>query len=174
MSATSIYLLDADVLITAKNSYYAFDICPGFWKGLLHQHQQGRVFSVSRVRTEILRGSQTEDLVQWVKSQVPNEFFFEVDEGEVPAAFAEVMSWAQRNTQFTDSAKAEFADAADGWLVASAMIHGGVVVTNETSHPDSKKRIKLPDVCNQFNVVHKGTFRMLRELVLQFDVARFT
>jgi hypothetical protein len=26
------YILDSDVLITAKNSYYAFDLCPGFWR----------------------------------------------------------------------------------------------------------------------------------------------
>ncbi|PMD04330.1 DUF4411 family protein, partial [Brevibacterium paucivorans] len=25
------YLLDANVLIEAKNRYYAFDIAPGFW-----------------------------------------------------------------------------------------------------------------------------------------------
>ncbi len=25
------YLLDANVFIEAKNLYYAFDICPGFW-----------------------------------------------------------------------------------------------------------------------------------------------
>lgn len=28
------YLVDANVLIKAKNRYYAFDIAPGFWKWL--------------------------------------------------------------------------------------------------------------------------------------------
>lgn len=28
------YLIDANVLIEAKNRYYAFDIAPGFWKWL--------------------------------------------------------------------------------------------------------------------------------------------
>ena len=27
------YLLDSNVFIEAKNRYYAFDICPGFWEG---------------------------------------------------------------------------------------------------------------------------------------------
>lgn len=35
------YLIDSDVLITAKNSYYAFDLCPGFWKNLLDKHESG-------------------------------------------------------------------------------------------------------------------------------------
>ncbi len=41
------YLVDSDVLITAKNLYYAFDICPGFWKCLLHHHRENREFAGS-------------------------------------------------------------------------------------------------------------------------------
>ena len=39
------YLVDANVLIEAKNRYYAFDIAPGFWKWLDQAHAQGTVFS---------------------------------------------------------------------------------------------------------------------------------
>ena len=35
MTAPKAFLLDSDVFIAAKNAYYAFDICPGFWKGEL-------------------------------------------------------------------------------------------------------------------------------------------
>ncbi|WP_419160989.1 DUF4411 family protein [Candidatus Palauibacter sp.] len=49
--ASRIYLVDSDVFITAKNVYYAFDLCPGFWQSVLHHHRDGRVFSVDRVRT---------------------------------------------------------------------------------------------------------------------------
>ena len=30
------YLMDSDVFITAKNLYYSFDICPGFWDSVIH------------------------------------------------------------------------------------------------------------------------------------------
>ena len=43
------YLVDSDVLLTAKNRYYGFDICPGFWKSLLEHHQGGHIFSILRV-----------------------------------------------------------------------------------------------------------------------------
>jgi len=76
-------VLDSDVFITAKNTYYAFDICPGFWKGLLYQHGKESVFSISRVHDELKMGRKTEDLVLWVDEQVPEEFFFEVDEEAV-------------------------------------------------------------------------------------------
>ena len=38
MTAPVPFLLDSDVFIAAKNAYYAFDICPGFWKGVLRAH----------------------------------------------------------------------------------------------------------------------------------------
>lgn len=171
MTDAPVFLLDSDAFIAAKNSYYAFDICPGFWEALLHQHHQARVFSISRVRGELLMGRKTEDLVQWVTKQVPDGLFLEVDEEEVTTAYTEIMLWAQRHTRYFDRAKAKFATGADGWLVAYAIVHGAVVITNEQPAPESKTEIKLPDVCAQFKVQYKDTFVMLRELAVQFDLA---
>ena len=53
MTGERVYVVDSDVLITAKNLYYAFDICPGFWRCLLHHHRRGRVFSIDPVRREL-------------------------------------------------------------------------------------------------------------------------
>ncbi len=166
-----IYVVDADVFITAKNLYYAFDLCPGFWESLIHRHRQGRVFSVDRVRGELLAGRKTEDLVQWVKHEVPNGFFVEVDSGEVTAAYTDVMLWAQRSSQYFDHAKAKFASGADGWLVAYARVHGATVVTNEQRAPQSKNAIKLPDVCDQFEVEYDNVFSMLKHLGVRFEWA---
>ena len=47
-----------------------------------------------------------------------------------------------------------------------------IVVTNEQSAPESRREIKLPDVCNQFGVKHENTFAMLRALNVSFDWAR--
>lgn len=170
MKKPPIYIVDSDVLITAKNTYYAFDICPGFWSAMLHQHEKGRIFSVSRVRSELMNGRKTEDLVQWVSGQVPPSFFVEVDDRLVTTAFQEIMLWAQRHTRYSDAAKAKFATGADGWLVAYAKVHGAIVVTNEQPAPESRKDIKLPDVCMQFNVASKDTFTMLRSLAVKLDL----
>jgi Domain of unknown function (DUF4411) len=171
LKAPSIYVLDADVFITAKNTYYAFDICPGFWAGILRMHKNGSAFSVSRVRNELLAGTKTENLVQWVRNQLPEAFFLEVETDPVASAYTEVMLWIQRHTRYTDGAKAKFATGADGWLVAYAKVNGAIVVTNEQPAPEAKVDIKLPDVCQQFNVPYKDTFVMLRELAVQFNLA---
>lgn len=169
MSAKRPYLLDSDVFIAAKNSYYAFDICPGFWDSLIHHHGAGNVFSIDRVRSELLAGRKTEDLVQWVKNELPPSFFMDTDDGAVVNAYAQVMLWVQRNAPYLDQAKADFSTGADGWLVAYAMVHGGTVITNEQPRPNSRKRILLPDVCTQFHQTPEGTFSMLKDLGVRFE-----
>lgn len=171
MSTPAALVLDSDVFIAAKNAYYAFDICPGFWKALVRAHRLGRVRSIDRVRAELLSGRSEEDLVQWVRNDVPTAFFHDSTAAEVSTAFGEIMLWVQRNPQYFDRAKAKFATEADGWLVAYAMVNGTVVVTNELPRPESRSRVLLPDVCAQFEVPYQGTFSMLRELAVRFDLA---
>jgi len=169
MSTNRPYILDSDVFIAAKNSYYAFAICPGFWDSLIHHHGAGNVRSIDRVRSELLAGRKTEDLVQWVKEQLPPAFFVDTDEEAVTDAYGQVMLWVQRNPKYFDYAKAKFATGADGWLVAHAMVNEAVVITNEQPEPESKKGIKLPDVCTAFGVLYKNTFAMLHELEVRYE-----
>lgn len=169
MAAESRYIMDSDVFITAKNLYYAFDICPGFWKSLIHYHGERRLYSIDRIRSELLAGRKTEDLVQWVKNDLPAGFFLDTDGEEVTSTYADIMLWVQRNPQYFDRAKAKFATEADGWLVAYASVHNAVVVTNEQPRPESRNRVLLPDVCVQFDVVYRDTFFILKELAVRFE-----
>lgn len=172
MSAEPAYIVDSDVFITAKNRYYAFDICPGFWDSLIHGSEVGQLRSIDKVRQELLNGRPDEDLVQWTSKRVPRAFFLSTAGQDVVAAFGEVMLWVQRSTQYFDRAKAEFATKADGWLVAYAMVHGVRVATNEQSNPDSRKEVKLPDVCIQFGVAYEDTFAMLKALHVRYEFVR--
>jgi hypothetical protein len=162
------YIIDSDVLITAKNAYYAFDICPGFWDSLLAHHQADRVHSLDRIRQELLVGRDDDELVQWMKNIVPTEFFLSSQHVDVVTAYTEIMLWVQRNPQYSDNAKAKFATGADGWLVAYASVNGVAVVTNEQPRPEARSEIKLPDVCNQFGASWLHTFDMLRALRVSY------
>lgn len=168
MSNTDIFLIDSDVLITAKNRYYAFSICPGFWDSLLHANKTGRLISIDRVQQELLNGSPDDDLVEWVKKSVPSEFFESCGDQAVVDAYREILVWAQRHSRYTDEAFAKFASGADGWLVAYSKVSGSIVVTNEQPAPESKKGIKLPDVCDAFSVRYADTFSMLHQLRAQY------
>ena len=163
------YIIDSDVLITAKNSYYAFDLCPGFWNSLLTQHQLGQVHSLDRNRMELLQGRDDDDLVKWARETVPDAFFLSTHQADVVTAYTEIMLWVQRNPQFFDNAKAKFATGADGWLVAYAQVNACEVITLEESRPESRNQVKLPDVCIQFGVPYQNVFTMLRTLQVQYN-----
>ena len=169
MSTNRPYILDSDVFIAAKNSYYAFTICPGFWDSLIYQYEVGNVRSIDRVRSELLAGRKTEDLVQWVKNDLPAGFFIGTDDETVISAYEEVMLWVQRSSQYFDQAKAKFATEADGWLVACAMARDAIVVTNEQPRREARNRVLLPDVCTHFKVTYKDTFFMLMDLAIRFE-----
>ena len=172
MSSSPNYLIDSDVLITAKNRYYAFLICPGFWKSVLYNHSCGYLHSIDRVRQELLRGSKDDDLVQRVGQLVPADFFLPSDGSEVVAACREVISWVRHYPQYQAEAKAKFASGADGWLVAHGIVTEQTIVTNEQPRPGSRSVIKLPDVCHGFNVQFEDTFAMLHSLGVQYYYSR--
>lgn len=151
------YLVDANVLIEAKNRYYAFDIAPGFWAWLDHAHARGTVFSIERVGEELRHGD--DELAEWAKTH--RSFFYPIDQ-PTTSFFTRLSAWAQ-SRNFTQAALDEFsADAADYLLVAFAAAHTCTVVTHETAGSGSRKRVKIPDACQALDVTWVNTFEMLR------------
>ncbi len=159
------YLVDANVLIEAKNRYYAFDIAPGFWKWLNQAHAQGTVFSIEKVGEELGRGD--DELADWAKKH--RDFFCPIDQ-KTTSFFARLSAWAQAQG-FTQAALVEFsADAADYLLVAFAATHACTVVTHETPGSGSRKRVKIPDACRAHKVHWVNTFEMLRNTGVILDL----
>lgn len=59
----------------------------------------------------------------------------------------------ENNIQYKESAKYEFADVADSWIIAHAVKNSLIIITVETQVDSScKKRVKIPNVCLEFNV----------------------
>lgn len=61
------YLLDANIFIQAKNLYYGFDVCPGFWDWLDDAHADGRVTSIDRIGDELTGAG--DELATWARSR---------------------------------------------------------------------------------------------------------
>jgi len=156
-----VYALDADVFITAWRQYYAPAFAPMFWETLIGSARDGHLLSIDRVRDELKRGN--DDLWQWASGSFA-PWFVSTDDSAIFGRYREIVTWVQLQNRFKDAAKAEFCDAADGWLVAYALNGGCTVVTQEAPNPDSKVRVKIPDVCAALNVPCVNTFQMLRKL----------
>jgi predicted nucleic acid-binding protein len=157
------YLVDADVLIQAKNAHYRFDVVPGFWDWLDEAHVAGRVYSVTAVRQELIGGG--DELADWVKDR---ESFFLAPDNLVTDSMAEVSTWATtQQPPYEGAAVAEFLAAADYYLVSHARAHGLTVVTAEVA-ADTVKKVKIPNACRGLGVPCTNVFAML-----QAEGARF-
>ena len=112
------------------------------------------------------------ELSDWVK-RVDRSFFDGTADRRVIAAYGELIQWVQGHSQFTRAAKSDFAqiDNADPWLIAYAHAHDCVVVTHEVFEPEVRRKVKIPNVCQQFGVPTVNTFAMLRELGIRFALA---
>lgn len=160
------YLLDADTFIQAKDEYYGFDLCPGFWDWLDRENAATRLFSVDAVKVELERGN--DELSRWATER-GEAFFAPVDE-RTNGAMAAVAGWVQAG-DFRDDAKRVFLAAADPWLIAHALAHGHTVVTNEVHVDGQKNKVKIPTVCRALNVPCIRTLEMLRKENVRFVLA---
>ena len=167
MSSTQVFLLDANVLMTAARNYYAFDIAPCFWTSLSQKAERGEQRSIDSVRDEINRGN--DELVLWINQSFLN-YFFETDSADVLQKYTEIMTWSQEQELYSSAVKDDFArfDHADPWLVAYALVNRCIIVTLESPNPATKKKIPIPIICEAFGVRWINTFDMLRPSQIQF------
>lgn len=144
------YLLDSNIFIQSKNFHYRFEFCQAFWDLIINLHKQGHVFSIKKVKDELIAGD--DDLSIWIK-KLPDSFW--IDEFEHIGDYQKVMTWAYA-ADFTDKAKEVFAEAkiADAWLVASAASHANRVIVTQEARVDSniKRQIKIPNAAEYFQV----------------------
>lgn len=155
------YFLDANAFMEASRLYYAFDLVPGFWMWLGSSALDGHVASIAAIKDEILAGEG--DLVAWARAQ-PDSFWL-TDTDDVVSAMRDVAVWTNdRDRQYRREAVDEFFSSADFKLVAHAIAADATLVTRERPAPESKKKIKIPDVCNAFDVAWTDPFSLYRAL----------
>lgn len=164
MPSTSRYLLDSDVLITAKNLHYNPSFCGAFWNWILTAHQAGKLFSIDKVKDELLAGGRDDVLYDWAQHTSLSGFFLKSGVGV--AQWRKLAAWAQHpDRAFKPAAQTKFlnVDSADAWLIAYAA-HAGdcVIITNEQPAPESKRIIKLPDAAEAVGVRTANMFDVLR------------
>ena len=156
------YLLDADVLIGAKNLHYGFDFCPAFWEWIVRHHAAGAVLSVARVGDEIR--DRQDELSRWARQNLKS--FFIPPSIADSASLGSVSVWVTQ--QNYDPARiSAFFQKADYFLVGQALAGRHTVVTHEVAAPKARK-IKIPDVCKALGVPCVTPFSMLRREKARF------
>lgn len=157
------YLLDANTYIEAKNQYYGMDICPAYWDWLDRQFALGTIASVDMIGRELKEGN--DELANWVRER-PDHFINNDDE-LTQTLFADIVQFVMEG-DYNPGNRDNFLAKADPWIIAKAKAIGASVVTHEAVAAANTRKVKVPNICQQFEVPCLNTFRFLRELEARF------
>ncbi len=160
------YCLDTNVYIEAHRRYYAFDIAPGFWDGLLHLAEARIICSPSLVYHELMNAAFDDELIEWARAN-RTLIFVDVD-ASTQEAFGEIADLV--HNLYMPQHLQHFLSSADPWVIAYAKAHQLTVVTMESlknEQPDQNRKIggkiHIPNVCKRVGVRYLDTFAFLRE-----------
>ena len=162
-----LFIVDANFFIQSHRITYPLDIAKGFWEKVKKIAESGNIISIDKVKNEIFKND--DELKKWIEDNLPKEFFKPTDTPEVLSTYAQIANWANsKNTFYLPQATTEFLEYenADAWLVAYALSlnEESCIITQEKSEPNRKSKIKIPEVCNAFNIQYKNIIEMFREL----------
>jgi hypothetical protein len=161
-----LYLLDANVLITAHTLYYGVDTVPQFWSWLAHQGESGRVKIPLENYEEVKDGSTDAErdlLYAWVADEA-NKAALLLAENVDPTLVDRVVKEGYA-PDLTDDELEQI--GRDPFLIAYALASAAdrCVVTTEVSKPRKvRQNRRIPDVCTAMGVQCCDTFAMLKAL----------
>jgi hypothetical protein len=161
-----LYLLDANVLITAHSLYYPIDGVPEFWSWLVHKGSAGDLKMPLENYEEVKDGSTDEEkdlLFGWIKSEeVKTAILF--DEKVDPSLVARVINNGYA-PDLTDDEVVQI--GRDPFLIAYALASPAdrcVVTTEVSAVRKQRQNRRIPDVCATIGIVCCNTFAMTKAL----------
>ena len=161
-----IYLLDANVLITANRQYYAIDRVPEFWGWLVYMGETGNVKVPKEIYEEFKDGKDA--LSIWAREdEVESALILDED------VDIEIVRLVMAQGYAPDLTDVEIVKLGrDPFLIAHALAHIGnrTVVTTEVSKPKQVRANRhVPNVCNDFGVPCFNTFQLTTALDFRTD-----
>ncbi len=162
-----LYLLDANVLITANNQYYGVDTVPEFWSWLANQGKAGNVKMPIETFEEVKDGSkdgEDDPLYSWIKDDHNKAAILMTGEEVDRKLVARILQEGYA-PDLTDQEIEQI--GRDPFLIGYALAEPAnrYVVTTEASKPGQRRQnSRIPDVCKKLGVQCCDTFGMTRAL----------
>lgn len=155
------YLIDANIFITAHRQYYSFDIVPSFWEQLVEKASD-KIVIIEQVKNELLKGEDI--LADWYNNECSKFTVLGIPDQKVIESYSKIINTINESVQFNQSAKDEFARVTDSWLCAYGLAWGMPIVTLEKFDADIKRKIKIPNVCEEFGIKYIDLMQFMREV----------
>lgn len=164
--ASKFFVIDANTLISSYRKYYSFDFAPAFWDQLI-ENGGSRIILVDKIRDEIYRN---EDLLsEWLKANETSFMVKTSEDNKVIECYSKIITAVNQNEKYKASAKSAFASDPDSWLCAHALAYKYVVVTEETYDPNRRNKVKIPNVCREFDIEYIDLVGFIREIGIKFS-----
>lgn len=156
-----LYLLDANIIIHASNTYYPIDRVPEFWAWLVHMAKSGQVKMPFEIIDEVKNGTQRDQLYDWIRDK-DNYKALLLDENVNPGLVQKVINEGYAKDLTDDQIEGL---GRDPILIAYALGRTDrCVVTNESRTNKQRHNRKVPDVCSTFGVHWCNAFTFNRNL----------
>ena len=156
------FCLDTNALIEPWNKYYSMELCPDYWELLDSLAKEGTIFCTEEVERELSRTD--DDLTDWVKIR---SYLFKAINEDVQIKLRELL---EKYPRLVDTIKDR--SMADPWVIAHAMAEDAIVVTKEILTLGSKKRIRIPDVCEALGIPWMDDHGFAQTIGIRFSVNR--
>lgn len=157
------FCLDANVLITAWNTTYPFDVLPTLWSEMANKRHS--MILLKPIYEEIK--PRDDELKKWLES---NNFSPTDADSAAEKLFEDLRSKYGVGESSEPSQSSAGVGVNDLTLIAYAQIHEKIVVTLEAQQdqlPKKKRRYKIPAVCEQEQVACIDFVEMLRRLKIK-------
>lgn len=139
-----IYVFDTNSVSVLRN-YYPGQF-PSLWNGLDALVQRGDVLSVREVRNELGRRELSPTLDTWIAARAG---MFPPPDADEMRFVAAIFGVAHFQALIGLQQRLKGLPVADPFVIASAKVRGGCVVTEEKLKPNAAK---IPNVCEHFGV----------------------
>jgi Domain of unknown function (DUF4411) len=160
-----LYLIDANTLISAKNTFYKFTRVPEFWTWLKHHGAAGNIKLPREIYDEITVVK--DELAAWIKDKDCKQALL-LKESVSSSAVQRVLAIGYAPDLTEDELERI---GQDPFLIAYALNNPSrCVVTKEVSKPSAKRaNRKIPDVCAALGVQCISDQELLDQLDFRTD-----
>ena len=108
-----------------------------------------------------------DELAEWIKERKDSKIFVKPND-IVQSNNGKIANYV--NEEYPSYQSKVFLEKADSWVIAQAMSDDSVVVTFEVLVPEVSNKVKIPNICNVFNVQYIEPYEMMRKCKVQFGL----
>jgi hypothetical protein len=163
-----VFIIDSNILIEPHKTYYSFDFVPEFWVFIDRCITAKKIIILDMVYDEIAIGPDA--LSVWIKS-IQNLEPLNHKNQKFINHYADILDFIQTSGFYKIEALNSWSipTVADPFLIAAAIENKYTVITGERPNTGLNKtnpspKVKIPDICAQFNVRWGNLFDMLIQL----------